>query len=94
MTLRCAMGEVSVSPRLGEPCSLGPTSSSPPGKRCEPSSGNQPGRRRAEQLPGHAAARSDIIENYQDEVRGVLGTLTHASMAADTDGLRAALDLP
>jgi len=35
----------------------------------------------------------DIVEIYQEEVLGILGALTPASMRAVNDGLRAALDL-
>lgn len=46
-----------------------------------------------DQLTGSVGC-DDIVEIYQDEVRGVVGALSQASMRAVNDGLRAALDLP
>ncbi|GAB3497342.1 hypothetical protein [Flexivirga lutea] len=36
----------------------------------------------------------DIVEIYEDEVQGIIGALSPASMRAVNDGLKAALDLP
>lgn len=36
----------------------------------------------------------DIVEIYEDEVQGIVGALSPASMRAMNDGLKAALDLP
>jgi mRNA interferase MazF len=36
----------------------------------------------------------DIMEIYQDEVQGIVGALSPASIRAMNDGLKAALDLP